>query len=497
MYCKNCQVELEEGNPICPVCGTDNTPAEETAVEETAVEETAVEETAVEETVVEETAAGETLPEEADVCEELAEGEEAEVTEAEEPEETEEAPVKKHAVWKIILAIGGCVVLLAALAAVIVIGVRGGFKPKENNVSYRENYTVTDSGAQKNADKVVATVSGETLTNGELQVYYWMEVYNFLNRYGSYASMLGLDYTKPLNEQFYSEEEGITWQQHFLDNALTSWHQFTVLGLLGNEDGYEMEEEYRTFLNELPQSLEETAASSGIESAKVMIQKDFGAGCDVSGYISYMESNYYGNLYYNSVYEAQEPTMEQLEAFYTENEQSFAQNACGKDAGYPIDVRHVLIQPEGGTKDDSGSTVTYSDEEWEACRVKAQKLLDEWLAGAHTEETFIQLAKDHSKDSNASDGGLYTVDALTNFVKEFKEWYMDESRQAGDYGLVKTEYGYHIMYFSSRHEEEKWVAYARDGVITDYMNGVLKEGAEKYPMDVSYKAIVLGDVPLA
>lgn len=488
MYCKHCQVELEEGNPICPVCGTDNTPMEETAAEET---------------VVEETAAGETVPEEADVCEELTEGEETEAAESEEPEETEEAPAeetppaKKHAVWKIILAIGGCVVLLAALAAVIVIGVRGGFKPKENNVSYRENYTVTDSKAQKNADKVVATVSGETLTNGELQVYYWMEVYNFLNRYGSYASMLGLDYTKPLNEQFYSEEEGITWQQYFLDNALTSWHQFTVLCLLGNEDGYEMEEEYQTFLNELPKSLEETAASSSIESAKVMIQKDFGAGCDVSEYISYMESNYYGNLYYNSVYEAQEPTMEQLEAFYTENEQSFTQNACGKDAGYPIDVRHVLIQPEGGTKDDSGNTITYSDEEWEACRVKAQKLLDEWLAGAHTEETFIQLAKDHSKDSNAAEGGLYTVDALTNFVKEFKEWYMDESRQVGDYGLVKTEYGYHIMYFSSRHEEEKWVAYARDGVITDYMNGVLKEGTEKYPMDVNYKAIVLGDVPLA
>lgn len=478
MNCKYCQGELEEENPICPACGMDNTPEEENAVEE------------------------ETVLEEAEACEELTEAEETEAAETEVPEEAEEAPAeepapaKKRVTWKIILAIAGCVVLLAALAAVIVIGVQGGFAPRENNISYRDNYTVKDSKAKSNADKVIATVGDRTLTNAELQVHYWMSVYNFLNEYGSYASYVGLDYTKPLDEQFYSESEGITWQQYFLDNALTNWHQFAVLCILGTEEGFTMEEKYQTFLDELPASLAETAATNGAESADAMIQKDMGVACGVDAYMRYMESNYYGNLYYNSVYEAQEPSVDELEAFYKENEEAFTQNGYGKDAGYPMDVRHVLIQPEGGTKDDSGNT-TYSDDEWEACRVEAQGLLDEWLAGEHTEETFIQLAKDHSKDSNAADGGLYTVDAATNFVQEFKDWYMDESRQPGDYGLVKTTYGYHIMYFSSKYEEEKWVTYARDGVITEYMNQILKEGSEKYPLDVNYKSIILCDVSLA
>ena len=32
-------------------------------------------------------------------------------------------------------------------------------------------------------------------------------------------------------------------------------------------------------------------------------------------------------------------------------------------------------------------------------------------------------------------------------VKPFQDWSLDESRQTGDTGIVKTDYGYHIMYF--------------------------------------------------
>ena len=32
-------------------------------------------------------------------------------------------------------------------------------------------------------------------------------------------------------------------------------------------------------------------------------------------------------------------------------------------------------------------------------------------------------------------------------VEEFEDWCFDEARQPGDHGIVKTSYGYHIMYF--------------------------------------------------
>ena len=33
-------------------------------------------------------------------------------------------------------------------------------------------------------------------------------------------------------------------------------------------------------------------------------------------------------------------------------------------------------------------------------------------------------------------------------VAAFNDWCFDESRQTGDTGIVETNYGYHVMYFS-------------------------------------------------
>ena len=38
--------------------------------------------------------------------------------------------------------------------------------------------------AQKQADKVVATIGNEKLTNAQLQIYYWTQVYDFISNYG-------------------------------------------------------------------------------------------------------------------------------------------------------------------------------------------------------------------------------------------------------------------------------------------------------------------------
>ena len=115
-----------------------------------------------------------------------------------------------------------------------------------------------------------------------------------------------------------------------------------------------------------------------------------------------------------------------------------------------VDIRHILIMPEGGTKSDDGKTTVYSDEEWEACRKKAQEIYDEYLNGAKTEEFFAELAKKYSKDGNAKDGGIYTDVRKDTMSENFDEWIFDESREEGDTGLVKTPYGYHVMYFVHR-----------------------------------------------
>ena len=128
------------------------------------------------------------------------------------------------------------------------------------------------------------------------------------------------------------------------------------------------------------------------------------------------------------------------------------------------DVRHVLIQFEGGTTDSSTGTTTYSDAEKAAAKEKAEKLLNEWkAAGDLSEESFAELAKKNSKD-NAADGGLYEKVYPGQMVENFENWLYDAERQVGDTGIVESPYGYHIMFFVGDNEQT-----FRDFMITNVM----------------------------
>ena len=116
------------------------------------------------------------------------------------------------------------------------------------------------------------------------------------------------------------------------------------------------------------------------------------------------------------------------------------------------DVRHILVSYEGGTTDDNGST-TYSDEEKNAAKEKAEAILKDWEAGAKTEDSFAELAKEKTTDPGSKDnGGLYEAISPGQMVTPFEDWCYDDARKAGDTGIVQTDYGYHVMYFSGDNE---------------------------------------------
>ncbi len=118
------------------------------------------------------------------------------------------------------------------------------------------------------------------------------------------------------------------------------------------------------------------------------------------------------------------------------------------DNDYPLaNVRHILVEYEGGTTDDDGNT-TYSEEEKAAALATAEEILAEWEAGEATEETFAALAVKNSADTgSAEDGGLYENVYPGQMVANFNDWCFAEGRQAGDTGIVESDYGYHIMYY--------------------------------------------------
>ena len=68
--------------------------------------------------------------------------------------------------------------------------------------------------------------------------------------------------------------------------------------------------------------------------------------------------------------------------------------------------------------------------------------------GDKTENEFATLAATKSTDSGtASNGGLMSNVRKGAYVQAFEDWCFDPSRQSGDTDIIKSEYGYHVMYF--------------------------------------------------
>lgn len=356
------------------------------------------------------------------------------------------------------------------------------------------SYTLANDMLMAQNSTVAATVGDSNLTVGQLQIYYWMSVYGFLNEYSYYLSYFGLDYTKPLDQQMCSEIDG-TWQHYFLGNALNTWHNYQALALMAEKEGTKVEESLQKEIDSLADDWAKEAEEEGYDSVEALLHDRIAPGITFEDYQEYLMVYYTGYSYFQEQVDAIEVTNEMIEEYFEKNKDKLAESEITKESGKVVDVRHILVTPEGGTKDSSGNT-TYSDAEWEACQEKAQALLDEWLAGEATEDTFAQMATKHTQDPGSKEtGGLYENVYEGQMVEEFENWCFDESRKTGDYGLVKTPYGYHIMYFCE--EEPEWIYYCRNAILDEKASDIVKAASELYTLTENYENIVLGTVDLA
>ena len=121
------------------------------------------------------------------------------------------------------------------------------------------------------------------------------------------------------------------------------------------------------------------------------------------------------------------------------------------DNTFPLaNVRHILLGFTGGSYDAATGTTLYSDEEKAAAKAKAEEVLAAWQAGEATEESFAAMVKDHSTDPGSiENGGLYEDVYPGQMVTNFNDWCFAEGRKAGDTGIVETDYGYHVMFYSA------------------------------------------------
>ena len=120
-----------------------------------------------------------------------------------------------------------------------------------------------------------------------------------------------------------------------------------------------------------------------------------------------------------------------------------------RDENPTIDIRHILVSL--GTGSIAEGEEGYEDQQAQLkadAHAKAEELLAQWQSGEATEDSFAALALKESADGSKYDGGLYTEVYQGQMVTEFNDWCFDTARQSGDTGVVDTQYGSHVMYFS-------------------------------------------------
>lgn len=144
-------------------------------------------------------------------------------------------------------------------------------------------------------------------------------------------------------------------------------------------------------------------------------------------------------------------------------------------------VRHILVQPQADdeTKQQSNE---FTDEQWQAAEKRAQEIVDEYNKGDKTQRSFALLAEKETDDTASTAaalqgyyGGLYAgILETDNYAAEFKNWSLDSSRKYGDVEIVKTQFGYHIMYFVSQLPKYK------ADIVEDLKNEDILKSIEKY-----------------
>lgn len=502
--CKICQAEMADELTVCSVCGAELENEEAEVTEEVA-----------------------------ETAEEIIEEAEEVIEEAEEvvEEAVEEVPAKKKSpVAAIVIA----VLAVLAAAAVIFFVTRGKAPVEEpvtepttegeteviethtahhvnahgynsHSIHYVKNedgtYTydyLDENGAVVNLtqeevdallDTVVATCGDVELTNRQIMYYYNEQYYNFSSTYGMYATML-LDSSKSMDEQL--SMDGVnTWEQSFVSGALDMFQQMVAVAAQGKAEGYEPEESVEELGDEMFKQMNDMAQQYGFANSTAYVEEYFGPGATVESYVEFYKLNLYAVSYINYLKENLEVTEEDASKYFDDNAEYLqTQQGLTKTDVTNVNVRHILVKP-AETEDDEG-VVSITDEAWAEAEAEANRIYDEWKAGEATEESFAALATSKTQDPGSQGtGGLYEDVYPGQMVAEFNDWCFDTARKPGDTAVVKTSYGYHIMYFVEQTDNLYWRTVV-DGMIKDEkISQMLMEMQETQPMTADQTKAVL------
>ena len=270
------------------------------------------------------------------------------------------------------------------------------------------------------------TINGEKVSTVELNYFYIDTISNFMESSGAYASMLGLDTTKPLNEQVYDSAAGTTWADYFLDTAISNAQASYALYNDAKANGYELADASKENLELSMDNLELYAMLYGHSNTKSYLTAMYGRGANEKSFEKYMEIQFYANDYYADTYAGFTYTEDEIRAKDEENPQNYS------SWNYNYYYLAASKYYEGGTENENG-TLTYSKEEKAAAAAKAEADAKKLTECKTVEEFDAAIA---ALEVNADSTTAVSTDASnrrrTGIESALMDWVLDDSRKEGD-----------------------------------------------------------------
>ena len=288
------------------------------------------------------------------------------------------------------------------------------------------NQTITNTGVREK-NTTALTVGSHEINNAEMNYFFLDSVNEFYSNYGSYASMFGLDLTKPLNEQVVNEETGMTWADDFLSSAKSRAQTVYALTDAAAAAGFTLSNEEITEIEYQIQNLNTYATLYGYESGNAYLKAMYGNGATMDSYLEYCKTTALADAYYNHY--AQELTyddaaLREAEAANPEKYSSYSYNT------YYLAASRFLT---GGTTDEEGNT-TYTDEEKAASVAAAEEAAAALMGAEVTDAASLDaaIAALSINEGSTASSTVYDNTLFSSVSSTYADWITAAERKAGD-----------------------------------------------------------------
>ena len=294
---------------------------------------------------------------------------------------------------------------------------------------------------ERNTDAL--TVGEHKLTAAELNYFYMDGINSFYsewaNNYGEYAStymmfMLGLDVTKPLDEQQYDED--ITFADYFTDaavnSAISAYTAYDKALAAGTD-----EHEHDADSVELTMSQVALAAKSrGFANTKAYLKAMYGNGASEESFRKYLEVISVSNHYLQETFEGFKYNVGQLDAYSTEHFDDFSSFSYST---FTVNPSNFLECTASADDKEHVHTDEENAKALEAAKAAAEAIMAAAPTDAESFNAAIKAQKAYAESTTAacSEVKALLFPKITN--EKIANWLNEDGRKPGDVTLIENE----------------------------------------------------------